>query len=349
MDQTVELRTTVQDVELQLKSLYPTFTTAQDALDKILHAAEAVRDEIAQVLARKSRSWLTETKRLVDAAFEELGRLKTAGEEISEESPHEPGAAGVARMVTQEASARIAELLNQIVNRLLNGDFTGQILKLITSLASYNAHPVMKELAKAATATGVSMRVLDSLSGIEFEGLITRLLEHMGFRAGMTKASGDGGIDIVATLDQPLIGGRYLIQCKRYAPDSPVGAATVREFYGVLTADRRAVKGILVTTSGFTVQSQEFARGLPIELIGRDQLQLLLEQHGLLHPEIPGGHPVAQLVTAYGLIVEFILPCLPSTGAELRSSWDSIVGHLPYFLRPDPHAGVSALVSTRKS
>jgi len=86
------------------------------------------------------------------------------------------------------------------------------------------------------------MSGMDELSGIEFEGLITRLLERMGFQAEMTKASGDGGIDVVATLDQPLTGGRYLIQCKRYSPDSLVGSATVREFYGALTADRRAPK-----------------------------------------------------------------------------------------------------------
>jgi tetratricopeptide (TPR) repeat protein len=117
--------------------------------------------------------------------------------------------------------------------------------------------------------------------GIDFERLVTRLLERMGFRAEMTKATGDGGIDIVATLDHPVTGGRFLIQCKRYAPSSPVGAATVREFYGAVTADQRALKGILITTSGFTAQALEFARTLPIELIGGDKLRRLLEQHGL--------------------------------------------------------------------
>ncbi len=138
------------------------------------------------------------------------------------------------------------------------------------------------------------MNGLDSLSGIEFEKLITVLLERMGFRTEMTKASGDGGIDVVATLDQPLTGGRCLIQCKRYAPDSPVGAATVREFYGALTADRRAVKGILITTSGFTAQALDFAEGLPIEVIGRDQLQRLLEQHGL-HTDLIGTDQVSTM------------------------------------------------------
>jgi restriction endonuclease Mrr len=303
-----ERTTTVGNSEDELKGLYPTFTTAQDALDKILHAAEAVKDETVQVLAREAKSSLTDTKRLVDAALEELGRLKTAGVEI-----------------TEEASAKLNEVLNQIVNRLLN-DFGRHVRKLIDPSGLTNSTSVLKELAKDVTATGVSMSGLDTLSGTDFEGLITRLLEHMGFRAGMTKASRDGGIDIVATLDQPLIGGRCLIQCKRYAPDSPVGAATVREFYGALTADRRAVKGILITSSGFTAQATEFARGLPIELIARGQLQRLLEQHGLLHAETTDLHPYAQLLTDHRSIVEFILPFLPPYARAVFSTWHSSVG-----------------------
>jgi len=120
---------------------------------------------------------------------------------------------------------------------------------------------------------------LQRLSGVDFEHVIGRLLHRMGLRAEVTKATGDGGIDIIATLDRPIIGGRYLIQCKRLALDSPVGAAIVREFYGALTADRRAAKGILVTTSGFTAQAREFARNLPIELVDGEQLAKLLAQY----------------------------------------------------------------------
>jgi Holliday junction resolvasome RuvABC ATP-dependent DNA helicase subunit len=118
---------------------------------------------------------------------------------------------------------------------------------------------------------------LDSLSGIEFEKLILSLLQRMGFHAEMTRTTGDGGIDIVANLDKPIIGGRYLIQCKRFA-ESLIGAPLVREFYGAVVADRKAVKGILITTSGFTTQAREFVETLPLELIDRDQLTNLLAE-----------------------------------------------------------------------
>lgn len=130
----------------------------------------------------------------------------------------------------------------------------------------------------------VATEELDTLSGIEFERLVTGLLDAMGFRAEMTKASGDGGIDIVATSDRSITGGRYLFQCKRYAPGNLVGSPTVREFYGAVRADPEAVKGILITTSGFTQQALEFARQLPIELIEGGKLRELLAEHHLTRP-----------------------------------------------------------------
>jgi len=120
---------------------------------------------------------------------------------------------------------------------------------------------------------------LQNLSGQDFEKLISELLTRMGFQTEMTKTTGDGGIDIIAKLDKPIFGGLYLFQCKRFAPDNLVGAPTVRDFYGAVTADR-AVKGIFITTSEFTLQAREFGRKVGIELIDSEQLQkLLLEYH----------------------------------------------------------------------
>lgn len=134
--------------------------------------------------------------------------------------------------------------------------------------------------AAGGASAGGSL-ALGQLSGQQFEHVIGRLLQGMGFRTEMTEATGDGGIDIIAVLPGPIVGGRYLIQCKRYAPEAPVGAATVREFYGALKADRRAVKGILITTSGFTAQALAFAANLPIELIDGHKLRELFGRYGI--------------------------------------------------------------------
>jgi Holliday junction resolvasome RuvABC ATP-dependent DNA helicase subunit len=121
---------------------------------------------------------------------------------------------------------------------------------------------------------------LGNLSGQDFERLITTLLTRMGFQAEMTKTTGDGGIDIIAMLDKPIYGGRYLFQCKRFAPDNLIGAPTVRDFYGAVTADR-AVKGVFITTSDFTLQAREFGERVGVELINLPQLRKLFFEYGI--------------------------------------------------------------------
>jgi|SRR5208283_241769 len=57
-------------------------------------------------------------------------------------------------------------------------------------------------------------------------------------------------------------------------------ATSRREFYGAVSADRKIVKGILITTSGFTDQAKTFAQEVGIELIDMEQLGRLLAQQG---------------------------------------------------------------------
>lgn len=114
---------------------------------------------------------------------------------------------------------------------------------------------------------------INSLSGIEFEMVCKKLLENMGFTVETTKTSGDGGIDLIAYNSQPLLSGKYIIQCKRYT--GSVGEPVIRDLYGVVTSER-ANKGILMTSGVFTKQAQVFAHGKPIELIDGVKLKELL-------------------------------------------------------------------------
>jgi len=127
------------------------------------------------------------------------------------------------------------------------------------------------------SASGAPIDLMQ-LSGTEFEVRVTRLLQKMGFRTELTRATGDGGIDIVAYLDRPIVGGRYLVQCKRFTDATPVGAPMVREFYGAFVADRSAVKGLFITTSSFSAQAREFVQNLPLELVDGAQLKALLAE-----------------------------------------------------------------------
>lgn len=117
---------------------------------------------------------------------------------------------------------------------------------------------------------------LDTLDGHEFEDIVEKLIKQMGFVTDERKRAADGGIDISAVSEQPLLGGRYIIQCKRYS--KPVGEPVIRDLFGVVNSER-ANKGILISNSTFTNEALEFAKEKPLELIGGEKLAKLLDNY----------------------------------------------------------------------
>jgi restriction system protein len=117
---------------------------------------------------------------------------------------------------------------------------------------------------------------LMELSPREFESLITNLFEKMGLETRQTQPSRDGGVDCVAYDPRPVLGGKVVIQAKRYK--NTVGVSAVRDLYGT-TQNEGASKGILVTTSGYGKSSFEFVSGKPLELLSGTHLLYLLAEH----------------------------------------------------------------------
>ena len=60
----------------------------------------------------------------------------------------------------------------------------------------------------------------------EFEALISNLFRKMGLETRLTQASRDGGVDCVAYDTRPILGGKVVIQAKRYK--NTVGVSAVR-------------------------------------------------------------------------------------------------------------------------
>lgn len=125
-----------------------------------------------------------------------------------------------------------------------------------------------------------------------FEHLIGQLFESIfaaesGGEVKVTRASRDSGVDAIAFDPDPIRGGKFVIQAKRY--NNVVDASAVRDLYGTLM-NEGAVKGILVTTSYFGKASYDFAKDKPIQLIDGRHLLWLLEQygHGTYNITLPG-------------------------------------------------------------
>ncbi|MGB7972803.1 MAG: restriction endonuclease [Roseiarcus sp.] len=117
---------------------------------------------------------------------------------------------------------------------------------------------------------------LMTLSSGEFESLITNLFQKMGLETKLTRPSRDGGVYCVAFDQRPILGGKVVVQAKRYK--NTVGVGSVRDLFGTMI-NEGASKGILVTTSGYGKASFEFANGKPIELISGSNLLYLLREH----------------------------------------------------------------------
>jgi restriction system protein len=121
-----------------------------------------------------------------------------------------------------------------------------------------------------------SRRNLMDLSPSEFEVLVANLFGKMGLETKLTRSSRDGGVDAVAYDTRPILGGKVVIQAKRY--QNTVGVSAVRDLYGTMM-NEGANKGILVATSRFGPDAYTFASDKPIELIDGSGLLYLLKEH----------------------------------------------------------------------
>lgn len=70
----------------------------------------------------------------------------------------------------------------------------------------------------------------------DFEHLVRELFSKIfskeGGEVNVTRASRDGGVDAIAFDPDPIRGGKYVIQAKRY--NNVVGVSAVRDLYGTM-------------------------------------------------------------------------------------------------------------------
>lgn len=115
----------------------------------------------------------------------------------------------------------------------------------------------------------------------DFEHLVRQLFEWMfandGIEVKVTRASRDRGVDAIMFDPDPVRGGKYVLQAKRYT--RTVDVAAVRDLYGTVM-NEGANRGILVTTASYGPDAYEFAKNKPISLIDGPNLIALLRKHG---------------------------------------------------------------------
>ncbi|WP_442756543.1 restriction endonuclease [Methylocystis sp. JAN1] len=104
------------------------------------------------------------------------------------------------------------------------------------------------------------------MSPEEFEHYCAALLRQAKWRADVTPASGDQGVDIVAAKR----GRRIVVQCKMYA--KPVRNRAVQEIVAGV-AHVEAQRGVVVTTVGYTPAAEALAASNNVLLLHHSQLR----------------------------------------------------------------------------
>lgn len=118
----------------------------------------------------------------------------------------------------------------------------------------------------AARLRALSMANVDAMSGIEFEHYAAALLANEGFTdVQVTRASGDNGVDIMATRSEK----RYAIQAKRYK--GTVSRRAVSDAVaGMLPYGCNAC--MVITSGHLSPKAMNFARAHQCEIVDRDVL-----------------------------------------------------------------------------
>lgn len=161
-------------------------------------------------------------------------------------------------------------------------------LNALVSRHPYEVEPVTPirefDLTRFAFVDGLdAVSRLDSrpdlmeMTPTEFEHFVRQVFEAMGMEGWTTERTGDDGIDAVVLNRDPIIGGLTVVQAKKYS--RVLGVSHIRELVGAMD-EKRAGRGILVTTSWFTsgcwTKAKDNGR---IELIDGARLCALTRDH----------------------------------------------------------------------
>jgi restriction system protein len=284
-----EPREVVVEWELPPQSIIPVergykYVATRDAIDPIARPDREVKERyanlIAQVTLRTIHEVLVSTPASVVDAVTFYGYVCAP----------DPGTGQPVRPLLLNVTSPRAKFETFVLAALdpiacLKGELTALVsphpydLEPVRPLVNFDSLLVhFKFVAGADVIAGLDSRPdLLAMSPFEFETFVKQLFEAMGMKAWKTQDVKDDGVDAVAVSEAPVFGGLCVIQAKRsrYA----VGIDVVRALAGTME-DKRATKGVVVTTSWVTKDGHDFAvRHGRIEIMECDHLKYLCKEH----------------------------------------------------------------------
>lgn len=117
--------------------------------------------------------------------------------------------------------------------------------------------------------------LLYKIKAREFEEVVAELLRNKNFEVELTKQTRDGGFDLIAVQNLAGVPLRFLVECKRYREDRPIGVDIIRSFSNVIQ-NHDANMGLLFTTSYFSPDARQHAEQyMPYRLDFKDKQDIL--------------------------------------------------------------------------
>jgi restriction system protein len=110
---------------------------------------------------------------------------------------------------------------------------------------------------------------VDGMDGLDFEHYLVPLFEKLGYRAEVTKGSGDFGADLILHKGRK----KYVVQAKRYS--SSIGVSAVQQVVGAIRY-YGAHGAMVVTNNYFTPAAEDLAKHNKVRLIDRDELSHMI-------------------------------------------------------------------------
>ncbi|SFI37730.1 ATPase [Collimonas sp. OK307] len=185
-------------------------------------------------------------------------------------------------------------LLNLVVNHINNGSKNiDALFKLLSEDIKYRSIDQIGEIRKSIEQPNFihvanDIRVINGklleaiqrnhkaifdLTPRQFEQFVAELMEKRGYRVDLTKATRDGGKDLIIANHVDIGNFIFYVECKKYAPINPVGVNLVRELAGTVLADR-VTAGIMITSSYFSPDAINYSNQLKHQLSLIDYLKL---------------------------------------------------------------------------
>lgn len=120
----------------------------------------------------------------------------------------------------------------------------------------------------------MSIEIVDKMTGLEFENFLCMLFSENGYKAEVTKASGDQGADLIVEK----FGEKTVVQAKRYSGD--VSNSAIQEVVAA-KAYYNCSRAMVITNSFFTKSAVALAQANNVELCDRQCLEAKIKDFNL--------------------------------------------------------------------